>query len=85
VSRIYDKNLFPYISRAVNSSFVRFDIIYKKGNNLLNKSMNIKKNQSFKTVIQFFKNPSSSRTVFNLFNSSKTYNTSSSGTLNLDE
>ena len=48
--------------------------------------MNIKeKNQSFKTVIQFFRNTSSLITVFNLFNSSQTYNISSSGTLNLDE
>jgi len=47
--------------------------------------MNIKAKKIFKTVIQFFKNTSSSRTIFNLFNSSKTYNTISSGALNIDE
>ena len=47
--------------------------LYKKRNNLLNKIMNIKENnQSFKIVIQFFRNTSSSRIVFNLFNYSET-------------
>jgi len=46
-SKIHDKKLFSNISRAVNSSFVKFNIIYKKENNLLNKIMNIKeKNHS---------------------------------------
>jgi len=58
------------ISRAVNSSFVRFNIIFKK-KNLLNQIMNIQeKNQSFKTTIQFFINTNSLKTVFSLFNSS---------------
>jgi hypothetical protein len=39
---IREKKLFPYISRAINLNFVRFDIIYKKRNNLLNKIMNKK-------------------------------------------
>jgi len=47
--------------------------------------MNIKKNQSFNTTFQFFRNTCSSRTIFNLFNCLETYNTSSLGTLNLDE
>jgi hypothetical protein len=48
--------------------------------------MNIKeKNQSLKTVIQFFRNISSSRIIFNLFNSSETYNNSCSRTLNLNK
>jgi len=66
------KKLLSNISRAVNSNVARFNIIYiKKENNLLNKIMNIKeKNQSLKTVIQFFRNISSSRIIFNLFNSS---------------
>jgi len=45
------KKLFPNTSRAVNSSFIIFDIIYEKENNLLNKIMYIKKNQSFKNAI----------------------------------
>ena len=81
------KKLLSNISRAVNSNVARFNIIYiKKENNLLNKIMNIKeKYQSLKTVIQFFRNISSSRIIFNLFNSSETYNTSCSRTLNLNE
>jgi hypothetical protein len=46
--------------------------------------MNIKKISLLRSI-QFFKNTSSSLTLFNLFNSSETYNTSSSRTLNLDE
>jgi hypothetical protein len=39
---IREKKLFPYISRAINLSFVRFNIIYIKKTTYINKIMNKK-------------------------------------------